>query len=210
MQPAEESQLCELVSLYTKTKRLVLLAEQLDTESKSNIAIFKEQRDALDHLMRALEEVLPPSEGKKPNGYFALQIDKARGHLFRAAYDALDGLAVSCKIRIAEAMEGISNEAIHAVYSDYYPHLVEIERIDHAIAERRNAKDIGDPTLQNLEAYHSEIEKFCQIVKDCQSRTTALWDWQKRDAKTKFKEKFFWPLVLAAIGAVVAALLKGK
>lgn len=54
MQPAAESQLCELVSLYTKTKRLVLLAEQLDTESKSNIAIFKEQRDALDHLMRAL------------------------------------------------------------------------------------------------------------------------------------------------------------
>lgn len=164
----------------------------------------------MDHLIRGLEEALPPSEGTKPNGYFRLQLDKARGHLFRAAYDALDGLAVSSKIRIAEAMEGISNEAIHAVYSDYYKHLVEIERIDREIAERRNAKDVGDQTLQNLEAYHSEVEKVCLFVRDCQSRTTALWDWQNRDSSTKFKEKFFWPIVLGIILATVGAWLKCK
>lgn len=208
MRTEEENQLCELVTLYTKTKKLVLLAEQLDTESKSNIAIFKEQRDALDHLMRALEEALPPSEGKKPNGYFRLQLDKARGHLFRAAYDALDGLAVSCKFRIKEAMEGISIDAIRAVYPDYYTHLVEVERIDRVIADRRNAKDIGGDSLQNLAAYHDEVEKLCSFVKDCQSRTRALWDWQERDSKSKLKEKLFWPLVLAVIVSVVNAWLK--
>ena len=210
MQQGEESQIADLVSLYTKTKKLVLLAEQLDPESKSNIAIFKEQRDALDHLMRALEDALPPSEERRGDRYFQLQIDKARGHLFRAAYDALDGLAVSCKIRISEAMHGISNESIHAVYGDYYKHLVEIERVDREIADRRNAKDIGDHTLQNLEGYHAEVEKLCQVVKDCQSHTAALWDWQTRDSKTKFKEKFFWPIIIGLILVAAGAFFKNK
>jgi len=38
--------------------------------------------------------------------------DKARGRLFRAASDALDGAGISYKFRIPDAMEGISNDRV--------------------------------------------------------------------------------------------------
>ena len=202
MNPAEEKQLGELVSLYTKTKKLVLQAEQLDPECRSNIAIFKEQRDALDHLMRALQDALPPVAAPRPD-YFTLQIDKAKGHLFRAAYDALDGLAISCKIRIAEAMTGVSNEAISAVYPEYYDHLTEIERIDLEIADRRNEKDVGDPTLDNLNAYQVEVERLCKLVVQCRAKAKPVREWDKRDARSQVRNKVLWP----ALGAVGGAAL---
>lgn len=190
------------MSLYTKTKRLILQSEQLDPESRSNIAIFKEQRDALDHLIRALQDALPPANGQRP-GYFVFQLDKAKGHLFRAAYDALDGLAISSKIRIHEAMKDVSNEAIDAVYPDYYEHLTEVERIDLEIAERRNNKDVGDTTLDNLNAYQAEVERLCKLVTDCRSKARAMREWMKRDIRTQILSKVLWP----ALGAVGGAAL---
>jgi hypothetical protein len=46
------------------------------------------ERDALDHLMRFLGD--PLSRSPKGEQYRRDNLDKAIGHIFRAAYDALD------------------------------------------------------------------------------------------------------------------------
>jgi len=205
----QERELVDLLRLYARLKRLVLMSEQVDPESRSNIAVFKEQRDALDHVMRALSQALGVIDEQKPAGYFSLHLDKATGHLLRAAYDALDGLAVSCKLRISELMQGICNEAIHDAFPDYYNHVVEIDRIDQRIAEHRNAKDVGDDhTTKNLDDYLNEVSRLCEMAKECQAHLPAMLDWQKRDWRQKLREKLFWPLLICLIGAVVAWILK--
>ena len=45
-----------LVEIYVRTKELILDAEGIDEEARATITVFKEQRDALDHLMRFFAE----------------------------------------------------------------------------------------------------------------------------------------------------------
>jgi len=191
----------DLGVLYSKTKRFILRAEQVDPQSRSNIAIFKEQRDALDHVMRALWEYF--SEGTKiDEDYLCGQIEKARGHLFRAAYDALDGAGISFKLRIAQAMDGISNEAISAVHPDYYTHVVEINRIDSQIVEHRKAKDIGRTTMQNMDEYSAVVDRLAELSDIVTGKTPAFHEWQRRNKKNKV----IWAIAVPT-GLVVLSFL---
>src|SRR6185503_19343100 len=105
-----ETRLKEVVSIYSKAKQMILLAEELDPSFRSNIMVIKELRDSHDHFMRLFDELLsshPPDET-----YLLAQLDKSRGHIFRAGYDAIDGIVVSYKIKVANAMKGVSTGAI--------------------------------------------------------------------------------------------------
>lgn len=174
----ERMALAELVELYARTKRVVLQAEQFDPDSRSNISVFKEQRDALDHLMRALaaQEALATEQQSK---YFHLQLDKAKGHLYRAAYDSLDGLAISYKLGFKELVEGLSKDTLHALFPDYHGVLARVRAIDLAITERRNAKDIGRDTLENLEKYCEQVEELFQLSQEGLRREHCLRDAQQ-------------------------------
>jgi hypothetical protein len=172
----------ELGILYSKTKKYILRAEQVDPESRSNIAIFKEQRDALDHVMRALWEYFEKG-GEADGTYLYAQIDNAKGHMFRAAYDALDGTGVSYKLRIDKAMLGISNDAISAVYPKYFDHLIEIDELDKKLVEHRNAKDEQRTKMSNLDDYCASIERLDELSKTVIGKTPAFQDWQKRNRR---------------------------
>ncbi|HEV3244559.1 MAG TPA: hypothetical protein VGZ31_09120 [Chthoniobacterales bacterium] len=190
----------ELGVLYSKTKRYILRAEQVDPQSRSNIAIFKEQRDALDHVMRALWAHF---EKEQDEDYLCGQIEKARGHLFRAAYDALDGAGISFKLRIAEYMEGISNEAISAVYPNYYDHVVEINQIDLQIVEHRKRKDIGKTTMQNMDDYSAVVDRLAELSDLVTGKTPAFHQWQRRHRKTKI----IWAIAIPAAFIVLSFVL---
>jgi hypothetical protein len=175
----------ELGILYSKTKKYILRAEQVDPESRSNIAINKEQRDALDHLMKALLEYTEKGEGAEGD-YLCNQVDNARGHLFRAAYDALDGSGISYKIRIDKAMVGISSDAISAVYPEYFQkHLAEINALDQKLVEHRGAKDEQRTKAPELDEYCASIERLYELSNDITNKIPAFRDWQRRDRRRK-------------------------
>lgn len=173
-----------LVRLYERTKEFILRAEQLDPDSSSNISVFKEQRDALDHVMRSLSQLVVPQVGKDDE-YVKTHFDKATGHLYRAAYDALDGIGVSCKLRIDEAMKGASNQAISQAFPEWWNQVAKIDKLDQRIAEHRAAKDIGQFTNGNLEAYSKTVDEVYQLTLDVESRARALHDWQGREDASK-------------------------
>ena len=209
----------QLVLLYQKVKAFVLLAEQWDRESKSNISVFKEQRDAFDHFMRAAARYLQPTHDAETERYIDEQFSKARGHLFRAAYDALDGLAVSMKLRVNDAMKDSTTEAIAQVFKDYYGLLVEVGKVEATIAKHRAAKDIGDDHSQdNLDSYAENVQRLLKIAEQCESHVVPIQQWMAKkkkedgDAKiAKTKDNLIWkflvPIGAAIIGAVVTAIL---
>jgi hypothetical protein len=178
------------------------LAEQFDPESRSNIAIFKEQRDALDHIMRGFGECFDKT--KQPDEvYLRSQIEKARGHLFRAAYDALDGVGVSSKLRINDAMKGVSLDAIAAVYPEYYQHVKEIDEIDLKIAEHRRKKDVTEQTLGNLGAYCNDVERLSDLARGASHRRPAFQDWEKRNRHKTVRDLIGASLLLVVVGSVL-------
>lgn len=185
----------ELGVLYSKTKKYVLRMEEVDPESRSNLAIFKEQRDALDHVMRALTEFFDKGS-EADEDYLCQQVDNARGHMFRAAYDALDGAGVSYKLRISAAMEGISNEAIAAVYPDYHKHvLVDVNKIEERIAEHRKLKDERRTKMHDLDDYCVTIDRLYEHSNNIIERIPSFQDWQRRHRR----KVIFWSVITPAL-----------
>ncbi|MGA2662612.1 MAG: hypothetical protein ABSH34_34465 [Verrucomicrobiota bacterium] len=210
-----------LVSLYTKTKALILRAEQVDPDSASNIAVFKEQRDAADHVMRILGAMhFNPPDGVTKDDYIRTHFDKARSHLFRASFDSLDGIGLSSKLLLKQDIAGISNEAISAVYPTYWEKVVEFDKLDEEVTKHRNAKDIGSNTLSHLESYSAVVDGLHATAQEIRQHIKHLRDWDARnkekaskDARLDLRKEVIKFFLFAFIGglvleAVKAALLK--
>lgn len=151
--------LLRLKTLYAKTKGYIIRAEEIDRSLRSNIAVFKEQRDGLDHIMRAVNEYLEKGNAAD-TAYIRKQFDDAEGHLYRAAYDALDGMGISYKIRIDRVMENFSIRTIQTIYPKYFDAVEAINAVEDRIVEHRNNKDQRRTTLAELDEYFDSIQRI--------------------------------------------------
>lgn len=82
-----------LADLYVQAKALILYSEEVDPDSRSNLQVIKELRDAFDHLMRVIVARVGTQapDGASDPDYASRNIHKSIGHIYRAAFDALDG-----------------------------------------------------------------------------------------------------------------------
>jgi hypothetical protein len=202
---AIQTALAELTAKYASVKNLVLRAEELDPSFRSNIMVIKEMRDCNDHMMRAFCEILAHPKMPNSDDYILMQIDKAKGHVLRAGYDAIDGIIVGSKLKIVEAMRNISNEAIAAVFPEYYTNAPEIEALDNLIASHRSKKDVGDATLDNLDGYAQTAERVSVFFKTTMARVPLMIEWDRKDRKKAFFEK----VVLVIIIGIIIAVFSG-
>lgn len=193
----------DVVALYTATKQLILKAEQLDPELCSNVAIIKEQRDALDHLMRVFGDIFAASpRGEK---YRRENMNKVVGHLCRAGYDALDSLSIALKLRISKALADRSNDSIVSAFPDYYEkYAKQVHDIDRRVEESRGKKDIAAFSISNLHAYMEFLEQLELIAKEAEQRVPAMIEYDRRHGKARARERgyewVFW-IVFTILGA---------
>jgi hypothetical protein len=200
----------EVVSLYIKTKSLILKAEQLDPSLSSNVAIIKEQRDALDHLMRVLGDFF--SESPQGEKYRDHNMSKVVGHLCRAGYDALDSLSIALKLRIAKAVKDRSNESIQAVFPDYYSqHYTTIQEIDDRVQESRGKKEFAIFNIETLNAYMGFMERLEIAVKAAEKQIPAMVEYDLKNSKAKAAERahdwLLWAL-FTVLGTVLYWLVE--
>lgn len=197
----------ELGVLYSKTKKYVLNAEQVDPDASSNIPAIGEHRYALDHVMRALSEYFEKGS-EADEDYLCAQIENARGHMFRAAYDALDGAGISYKFRIDNAMRGLSNDAIAAVHPDYYEKdLPEIYALEEKIAEHRDKKDEQNRTMQDLDDYCATVDRINEISTVIISKVPAFKQWQRRNSKSNLVWKIALPILLIVVSVILTRVV---
>jgi hypothetical protein len=133
------------------------------------------------------------------------QIDKARGHVFRAGYDAIDGVVVSYKIKVSAALCKISTGAISEVYPEYYTHAVVADGLCEKVAHHRNNKDVGDDSLQNLEDYAVEAKKVAEFSKNALSKVPLMLSWDKKNRGKSFFENVVLALIIGSVIAIVGA-----
>lgn len=173
-----------ITEIHNLTKTLVIQSEELDPDHLFYFPIIIQQRDCLDHIMRAAYGWLNPESLKKSkNGlsdskdYNGRQMDKALGHMYRAFFDAADWLGILYREKIVGSISIYSPKTIHAVFPSYYMKIVpRIEAISLEIAKVRTQKDIAHTKeiLTGVEKYMELIAELAIYMNEVQKTVPVL------------------------------------
>lgn len=201
-----------VADLYVQAKALILYSEEVDPESRSNLQVIKELRDAFDHLMRVivarLGSEVPP--GASDPEYCSKNTQKAIGHIYRAAFDALDGTVLSLRVKITEVVDNYSLDVLNAVVPNYWDIKCRLNDLSGRITEHRARKDVGSEIGITLDRYVADVEIIKGFYKDLLSYGPALDEYsaklavQERHHRRKDRRE---QLFIATASAVVGGLL---
>lgn len=200
----------ELALLYVQAKALILYAEEIDPDSRSNLQVIKELRDAFDHLMRLIiarvADEVPP--GASDPSYCSKNLQKATGHLYRAAFDALDGTVLSLRTRIVEFVEPYSAEVLRTVVPNYWDIRSRLDDLTGRVAEHRGRKDVGSEIGVTLDRYVEDIEIVKALYRELLTYSSALDECAQKQKRT---EKAYWlgAAFIALGSAVIGGILVG-
>lgn len=142
--------LTELSEIYKSVKHIFLLVEYYNGKKGIVVSSINELRSAFDHIMRAMTK--DDSSGLED------EIDSAKKHLFRAAYDA-------CEVIILDRLdyiESLKNRASYRVLSKVYPDYV-TEILPFAAKLKKEVVEVRQ--IDNLEERVKQYEeKITQII----------------------------------------------
>lgn len=116
----------KLIEFYhKKVKEIVVASERGDPKQRISIPAVIEIRSAFDHVARTHAVMYDcdinnsmAESGLSSYDYCSKNLDKAHGHLYRAAYDAYDVIAISLQEEIEKLINSVSREALFAVVPD--------------------------------------------------------------------------------------------
>ena len=130
--------------IHNSTKELFILSEEYDTEMSSFIQPIKEQKDSLEHIVRAYSRYSQneciKSEDEK---YIKSNLTKAMGHIFRAFFDCADVFSIIFWEKISNEIRKFSYNEILRVWKDYEKYRIVLVDMPKKIAEFRTNKDIA-------------------------------------------------------------------
>ena len=200
-----------LADLYVQAKALILYSEEVDPDSRSNLQVIKELRDALDHLMRVMVARVgtqAPTDAADPE-YASRNIHKAIGHIYRAAFDALDGTVLSLRVKITQVVESYPLEVLNQVVPNYWDIKRKLNELSGQVTEHRARKDVGAEIGATLDGYVSDVEAIKRFYSELLCCGPALDEYAVRLAQQERKKMHRdWLIALgsAVIGGLIGVL----
>jgi len=190
---------------YAITKELLLFGEQVDPENRTLPQVINELRNCLDHIMRVVLFKLGLSKHNEAN-YVKINLDKAYGHVYRAAYDALDWISLTLKGRVIDELQGFSLDTIQAVLPEYFkeikPRFEEI--ITNEVTMLRMEKDVAQKSEENLVKYGQVVAELKRLFNLIINKKSALVEYQTRQVKSQRKQ-----LIQSIIVKIIIAVVSG-
>jgi len=208
----EQELLSKVTSLYKKTKPLILFSEEIDPNYEGNAQVWKELRDALDHLMRVFARKFEGcSLSEEDQRYIDSNLQKVIGHIYRAGCDALEGACLSLREEIKKGYEAFSLEALNAVIPSFWKNRARLHEISERIAKLRAQKDVADDEMEQIfEDFVEIVNELKEIYDQFKTRIPALYEYQeKKDHEDRKIERKRWKrdLIMLLLGAAFSALL---
>jgi hypothetical protein len=170
---------------------LLIKGEEISLNLDGFIQPFKEQRDALEHIIRARASELDIVKDIEDTAkYITGNLEKALGHEYRAFFDIADWVGIIIREKVTELMSPYSHECISRVFPLYYIDIrPKLERANLEIADLRNNKDL--PKTENIvpgvEKYHAVINELTLIISDIAPFIPQLEECKASIRKTKAK-----------------------
>lgn len=162
-----------LVDFYQKKVREVIIAsERLNPGQKISIPAVVEVRSAFDHVARAhavmyglITEKELGLSGADVYTYCDKNFDKAHGHLYRAAYDAYDVIAVSSCLEIDKLTNSFSSRALFTVIPDASEKIINpYELAKNLVTKEKLQKDVNNKAEEQEQ--FEQYEKATNTLKD--------------------------------------------
>jgi hypothetical protein len=207
----EETQiLIKIAKYYRVAKELIIYGEQIDTKNRTLAQTLSERTNALDHIMRVILEKIGMRDDVvgDPIAYNRINLDKAYGHIYRAAYDALDWVALTIQERLAKDMGAISLETISVIMPDYFtkikPGLYKILYDD--ITRLRDEKDVATDNETNLEQYTATVFELKKLFDQVNQRLPDLIKYEFKSKRNKWIDRL-WQAGIVILSGVVGWLV---
>lgn len=182
----------ELFNLYEEVKKIVFLAEYENKEQKYIISSVNELRNSLDHIMRSFGS--PDTLVKN--------FDKARGHLYRAGYDAYEIIVISKLAEIIVIKEQFKFEAITTAYPGYFTKVIPItaKAKTELVSARANKKIDNGLVGKNEEEHFLKFEKITidliQIVDELNLHIDGI-----KEAQKEIRRKYWRNIMITTISS---------
>lgn len=154
--------------IHNTTKELYILSEEFDDELSSFIQPIKEQKDSLEHIVRAYSCYSASSQpiNDKDKKYIVKNLDKALGHTFRAFFDCADILSIILREKISSELSKFSYSKIISVWKSYENYRKILVEMPKKIAKLRISKDIAskqEDIINMVKEYKSNIDELFRI-----------------------------------------------
>lgn len=168
------SEMLDLSSLYKTVKHLVLLSEYYNNDQKIVLSTINELRNTLDHIMRALYSNVKINKE---------ELYKAKGHLYRAAFDACEVIAIDRLDYINNFKNSVSFSTLYKVYPQYYKEVLPfISQVKEELARSREIP----VTYDRVEKYQEIISKLIIISDSLDRATPNIYKQNKRSNKNLY------------------------
>ncbi|WP_143711323.1 hypothetical protein [Magnetococcus marinus] len=198
-----------LAERYVQIKVFIAYAEEIQVDHKADILVYKELRDGMDHLMRVLYHRLSAQSAdiEDLDGYRDINIGKSIGHLYRAAFDALDATILSLREHISANLSGYTMETVSDVIPNYYMLKIKLNQLTKQAADRRGKKDIGRITDDTFDQYVQDVDELKKLHESVLYAGQELCE-HKKSLKIKKWKDIIWSLFLVIFGVIFGIAVK--
>ena len=188
-------ELTELSDIYKSVKHIFLLVEYYNNKKGIVVSSINELRNAFDHVMRAMTK--DDSLGLED------EIDSAKKHLFRAAYDA-------CEVIILDRLdyiESLKNKASLRVLSKVYPDYV-TEILPFASKLKKEVVDVRqiDNLEERVKQYEEKISQIIDYSEKLEQRIPEAEKVKNIEQLDSYFSSAFISLIIGSVLLVVSAL----
>jgi|GEM_PF-4731363 len=162
--------------------------------------------------MRCYENRINQEECKK-------QIDKAKGHLFRAGYDAYELLGIEATTKIKSTFSKYDPSVIIKVFPNYYETVYpQVSKFEEQLVIARANKDVGYnfynddgeidvEKIQNAFTAYENIVTELLVLKDEVITKIPALEQAKVDSEQEKKADHYKELIIAIMSAIIGAII---
>lgn len=158
--------------IHNSTKELYILTEEYDEELSSFIQPIKEQRDSLEHIVRAYNKYYYKNDlriSKSDEQYIKGNLSKALGHNFRAFFDCADILSIIIREKLSRSLNDFSYSEILNAWPNYEEKRLFLIDIPDKFAKLRTSKDVvkkSEDKVKMVDEYMELIHELMSIYKE--------------------------------------------
>lgn len=208
-----------LQTWHKKAKEVAIKAESMDALNKSYVQPLHEFRYCLDHFMRSLE--YEETEENKEN--IKKSIRSAIGHLQRTYSDSIEWMLVNVKEEYVITLNDYTNNQVQLGFPEYYTEvrpalekitkIVDEYKINKSIEKATEIEELTDNELEMTQNAANQFvsedvaEKLQIYLNMLHSREVSLIEAKARDKKADVKDKVIFPIISAAVGAIIATII---
>lgn len=187
--------LMELSEIYKSVKHIFLLVEYYNGKKGIVVSSVNELRSAFDHVMRAMT--------KEDFVEIEDEIDNAKKHLFRAAYDACEVIILDRLDYIERLKNNVSYKVLSKVYPNYATEILPyVAQLKKEVVDVRQIDDLRNRVVQ----YEEKITKLIEYSETLEKQIPQIVKAKNQEEVDSFFSTAFISLVFGSVLLVISIL----